>query len=210
MVVLFERGGLVMWPLLALSFVAVAIIIERSLFHLRVGMGRKARYVKAVMRNVEKGKLEHALSLARRVPGDFVLRTLAHGLINRQRSLPQALEAQALLEVHKMKKNLSVLDTIVTAAPLLGILGTVLGIIASFHILGDQGISDPLGVTKGISEALITTAYGLTIALFTLIPLNYFRARGERCQEELENACSTLEVIMRRRREDFSERSVNS
>jgi len=88
------------------------------------------------------------------------------------------------------------LDTAITAAPLLGILGTVSGIISSFDALGMQGISDPTAVTKGIAEALITTAFGLVIALGTLFPYNIFQSCYQRAVGELESVCSVLEMII--------------
>ena len=79
-----------------------------------------------------------------------------------------------------------VLDTIITIAPMLGILGTVTGIIASFDMLGLAGVEEPKAVVAGIAQALITTAAGLGISIATVFPYNYFSARIEAAQEELE------------------------
>jgi biopolymer transport protein ExbB len=107
---------------------------------------------------------------------------------------------QANQEVERMKKGLGFLDTIVTMAPLLGILGTVLGIIQSFDLLGSTGIQDPKAVTSGIAQALITTAAGLTVALLTLVPFNYFVSRVEASARRIAKIGTQFEVACRRGR----------
>jgi len=172
-----------MWPLILLSFISVTFIIERSVFFWREVRRRKPLDTQRILSFAEKGKLAEAEEMARRSRTDFIARALLNGLVHRQYSLSRALETQSLIELRRMKKHLPILDTAITAAPLLGILGTVIGIISSFDILGNQGVSDPMAVTMGISEALITTAFGLTIALFTLIPYNIFQTRYQRAIE---------------------------
>ena len=83
----------------------------------------------------------------------------------------------------------------ITVAPLLGILGTVLGIISSFQLLGTSGIADPKLVTSGIAQALITTATGLTISIVTVFPYNYFRARVAHASHVMEKYATSLEVV---------------
>jgi len=120
--------------------------------------------------------------------------------VHRNYSLSQALEMGAEEEVKRMRKNLTILDTIITLAPLLGILGTVMGIIDSFHLLGAAGIESPRVVTEGIAQALITTATGLAIAIMTLIPYNYFLSRIERTAREIEKFANSLELTFERQR----------
>jgi len=195
---LFIKGGPVMWWLLGLSFISVVVIIERFLFFWQESLKHRPKVVQKILSYVEKGKIEDALVACSKADGDFVVRTIRQGLLHREHALNRALETQAFEEVRRMKKYLGVLDTVITAAPLLGILGTVIGIIGSFDALGAGSIGDPLGVTQGISEALITTAFGLIITLGTLIPYNYFSAKFQRFVEELEGACSVLEVDLRK------------
>ena len=197
MFTLIEKGGILVWPLLMLSFVAVTFIIERSVFFLGESKNRKPRDTQKILSYVEKNKFLEAEELAKRLNKDFVARTLLNGLLHRQYSLSRALETQALNELRRMKKNLTVLDTVISVAPLLGILGTVVGIISSFDLLGGVGIGDPIAVTGGISEALITTAAGLMIAIITIIPYNIFQSRYQRAVEELESVCSVFEIIMK-------------
>ncbi|MCC6758594.1 MAG: MotA/TolQ/ExbB proton channel family protein [Candidatus Omnitrophica bacterium] len=196
MLTLFARGGIVMWPLLLLSFLAVTFIIERAIFFWRESLRQKFHDRQKILSNVEKGNFEEAERIAQKSKGDFVIRVLLVGLLHRNHSLARALETQSYNELRRMKKFLTVLDTAITAAPLLGILGTVSGIISSFDALGLQGISDPTAVTKGISEALITTAFGLIIALGTLFPYNIFQSQYQRAVAELESVCSVLEMII--------------
>ena len=89
-----------------------------------------------------------------------------------------------------MKRGLNVLDTIITLSPLLGILGTVSGIIGSFELLGDMGIQDPKAVTGGIAQALITTAAGLSVAIVTLIPYNLFRQAKSKTSQSVNKICT--------------------
>lgn len=194
----FQKGGPVMWPLLALSFVSLSFIIERSIFFWRESVRHKPREIQKILSYVEKNRIEEAMQAASRAKDDFIARTLYQGLVHRDQALSRALETQAFNEMRRMKQYLTVLDTAITAAPLLGILGTVTGIIGSFEALGAQGIGDPLGVTKGISEALLTTAFGLIIALGTLVPYNYFQSQFQRFAEELESSCSVLEFVLQK------------
>ena len=195
MIELMKQGGPMMVPLLCLSVLAVAVVIERALFWVNQWRSRDRALVNRILKFVEEGDLDQASQFGPKTK-DFVARTLLNGLRHRFYSLSLALETQSLIELKKMKKNLVTLDTIITAAPLLGILGTVLGIILSFNLMGFQGVQDPKLVTGGIAQALITTAFGLSIALVTLFPFNYFQSRYTEAIEELENTCSTLEILV--------------
>ena len=98
-------------------------------------------------------------------------------------------------EVERMRRYLPVLDTMITVAPLLGIFGTVIGIISSFEILGTTGIEHPREVTVGIAQALITTASGLGIAILSVFPYNYFLSRTERATLLIEKYATSLEIV---------------
>jgi biopolymer transport protein ExbB len=192
---IFLDGGVVMWPLLILSVLSLTFIVERFIVFGSRSMNAKPKALEKLLISADQGDFTAAQTIAEENQTDFIIRTLLHGLSNRFHSLNQALESKAMFEIRTMKRNMSVLDTIITAAPLLGILGTVMGIIHSFEVIGSQGVSDPLSVTKGISQALITTAFGLIISLGTLIPFNFFRSRIRQNTEELEKYCTSLEVI---------------
>lgn len=107
------------------------------------------------------------------------------------------MEVAAGDEIERMKRGLDILDTIITMAPLLGILGTVLGIIDSFDLLGHSGIEDPKAVSGGIAQALITTAAGLTVALMTMVPFNYLVAKVKKETKEVNKIMLRFEAAYR-------------
>ena len=117
-----------------------------------------------------------------------------HGLNHYHASLEGALQVAAGIEVQRASRFLPVMDTIITLAPLLGLLGTVTGIMGAFRAIGDAGL-DANAVSGGIGEALIATAFGLAIAMITLIPYNFFTSKVERLKFELETG-STNVVVM--------------
>lgn len=194
---LLIKGGVMMIPLLLCSVISVTIVIERFLFWRRLRSGDLAEQV---LRLVEAGQREEALALTRG-RDDPLLRVLAEGIEHGNPSPGEAMEAAALAELPRMKQFLPVLDTIVTLAPLLGLLGTITGMISSFGIMSLAGIGQPHAITGGIAEALIATATGLSVAICTLIPYNYFQAKSERKIEEIETYASRLELLLRRRLE---------
>jgi biopolymer transport protein ExbB len=179
-----ERGGLVMWPLLAISMVALAITIERSWFWLHLHSARQtARYRRLLraLRNGDRTRIEESIEDPGGVYDILVRRLLADG--------PD--DAVAVEEIETLRAETDrfggILSTVITASPMLGILGTVTGIIQSFELLGGtRTLVDPRDVSAGIGEALITTAAGLVIALFALFPYMVFRAQAERALGRFE------------------------
>ena len=197
MYALFLRGGPLMWPLLVCSVLSLTVIIERLIFWLRLGRRRSTSAVEDIIRRAERGDLEGALA-AGNATRDLAARVLIAGLAQRDHGLSETMQVAAEDEIARMKRGLGVLDTIITLAPLLGILGTVLGIIESFDLLGASGIEDPKAVTGGIAQALITTAAGLSVAVVTLIPFNYLTTKVHSVTKGLENATTRLEVAYRK------------
>jgi len=110
---------------------------------------------------------------------DYIIEILIIGILHREFSMIKAMESAAAEEIKLMRRYMNILDTMITVAPLLGIFGTVIGIILSFEVLGSSGIENPEAVTAGIAQALITTATGLGIAILTVFPYNYFNSRVE-------------------------------
>lgn len=188
----FHTGGWAMYPLLGLSVVSVALSIERGLYWLGVrgksgpggfaGLLEKARTTppaELATRLTKKPGLyrRFARDLGARLDGheptEARLGAIALELIERERP---AIERFSIT-----------LSTIITAAPMLGILGTVTGIISSFELLGTGGgVTDPAAVAGGVAEALLTTAFGLLVALMTLFPFVWSRGQSERCLGRLE------------------------
>jgi biopolymer transport protein ExbB len=191
---LFQKGGFIMYPLLACSLVSLTVIFERILFWMREDGRKENALVDEILELARLGKYDEIKARTEK-SADYVVRVLVCGLVHRAYSLPKAMEMAAMDEIKRMKKYLSVLDTLITAAPLLGILGTVIGIIHSFDMLGTAGIHDPQAVTSGIAQALVTTAAGLVIAIFTLFPYNYFMSKVEKAANRIEKYATSLEIV---------------
>lgn len=194
---LMIKGGPIMWPLLACSCTALAIIIERTIFWILASIRKNQNLINRIFTLTEAGEFETAIEEGRH-SSCIVCHILAEGLAHRNYGLVQSLEAAAMAEIEKMKRYLSILDTIITAAPLLGILGTVFGIIVSFDLLGHAGINDPKAVTGGIAQALITTAAGLSIAIATLLPYNALMRKIEKVTRHIEQLLTCYEVTVQK------------
>jgi biopolymer transport protein ExbB len=182
-----------MYPLLVCSIISVAIIIERAIFWLRMKRASDGALVIRILGLAEQGAYDVAYEAGKRSE-DYIVKMLINGIAHRHYSLPRALEMGADEALKRMRRYLTVLDTIVTVAPLLGIFGTVLGIINSFDILGLAQIAQPQIVTRGIAQALITTAAGLAVAIVTVIPYNYFLSRIDHYSKEMEKFATSLEI----------------
>ena len=180
-VAVLVKGGLVMVPLLASSVISLTVIIERYFFWRRL---RKRAIDTTVLQFVAAGNLEQALKMAHESPHP-VARVLHAGLEYHHRSPGTAMAAAAQAELRRVKAYLPVLDTIITLAPLLGLLGTITGMISAFGLVSEAGLGQPHAITGGVAEALIATATGLCIAIMTLVPYNYFRSNVEQLTERM-------------------------
>jgi biopolymer transport protein ExbB len=192
----FLKGGPVMWPLLATSLVAMSVAVERVWFIIRERRRRAPELVERVLAEAEAGRVAEAIRLGDGAH-DFVVRTLVYALAHRHRSLSNALLRAAGQELRRFNRGLPILDTIITLAPLLGLLGTVTGMIRAFGFIGGAELETPAVITGGIAEALIATACGLAIAIIAVIPFNYLTARLEDARHELEDASTHLELCVR-------------
>ncbi|MBN2122676.1 MAG: MotA/TolQ/ExbB proton channel family protein [Deltaproteobacteria bacterium] len=191
---IFIKGGPVMYPLLFCSILALTVIIERGLFWIREDMRRNQALVDSVLELCREGDWN---TIRERVAGsrDYVIRILVSGILHREFSMAKAMETAAADEMKRMRCHLGILDTMITVAPLLGIFGTVIGIITSFELLGVSGIEHPETVTAGIAQALITTAAGLGIAILSVFPYNYFNSRVENAALSIEKYATSLEIV---------------
>ncbi|MBF1999853.1 MAG: MotA/TolQ/ExbB proton channel family protein [Synechococcales cyanobacterium M58_A2018_015] len=201
---LFTLGGVVMYPLLGLSILAMALILERLVFWFQV-LQRQDKVVREV------------LSLYRRNPGAALQRLEKNvslpiariflAALELDQATPEefrlALESAAQAELPLLKRFNTVFETVISVAPLLGLLGTILGLINSFASLriGDLGGSATTNVSAGISEALISTATGLVVAIFTLLFANLFRGLYLRQMALIQEYGGQLELIYRRHHE---------
>jgi biopolymer transport protein ExbB len=191
---IFRSGGLVMYPLLACSILALTVIVDRFIFWIATDIRRKQPLLEEVIDLCRAGDWEAVRKI---VTGskDYIIRVLVSGIVHREFSMVKAMEAAAVDELKRMRRYLGVLDTMITVAPLLGIFGTVIGIITSFDVLGSTGIEHPEQVTAGIAQALITTATGLGIAILSVFPFNYFNSRVENAAHAIEKYATMLEIV---------------
>ena len=186
------KGGIVMVPLLACSLISLALTIERFFFWAKIN---SQQTVQNKLGLAEQGEFDKAMKLGKESQHP-IARVLAAGLAHRNPAPAKAMEAAAQAQIPTLKKRLGALDTIITLAPLLGLLGTVVGMIGSFDIMSEAGIGQPHAVTGGVAEALIATATGLLIAILTLVPYNYFSSRVEKEMDAMEHFSSSLELLL--------------
>ena len=182
-----------MWPILLCALTAVAVVGERAFWWWREGLKRDPQKREQVLAALENSDVETAKKLAEG-SGDPVIRMLRHSLSHVHTSMPVALQMAAGIELERAGRFLNIMDTLVTLAPLLGLLGTVTGLMRAFLKVGSAELAVS-AVTGGIGEALIATACGLGIAIVSLVPLNYFSGKLARLQFELETAASNVEVL---------------
>ncbi|MGC1322853.1 MAG: MotA/TolQ/ExbB proton channel family protein [Candidatus Udaeobacter sp.] len=190
----FHKGGPVMWPILIVSIVALTVVLERCIWWGGRWFRRDPKRIEKVFTAIENGDTAEASRLSRS-SRDPVLRMLWNGLNHQHSSLEAALQVAAGIEIKRAGRFLVVMDTLVTLAPLLGLLGTITGLIRSFSFLGNEELAVQ-AVTGGIAEALIATACGLGIAIFALIPFNFFTSRVSNLEFELQTAATNLEVML--------------
>jgi biopolymer transport protein ExbB len=190
----FNAGGPIMWPILIVSIVSLFVVIDRCIWWGFRWFRRDPKRVEKVFTALETGDVNEASKLARGTR-DPVLRMIWNGLNHQHSSLQGALQVAAGIEIKRAGHYLVVMDTLVTLAPLLGLLGTITGLIRSFSLLGSEELAVQ-AVTGGIAEALIATACGLGIAIFALVPFNYFSSRVSNLEFELQTAATNLEVML--------------
>jgi biopolymer transport protein ExbB len=190
----FHKGGPVMWPILIVSIIALTVVIERIFWWVGRWFRRDPKRIEKVFTAIENGDTAEASRLSRG-SRDPVLRMMWNGLNHQHASLQGALQVAAGIEIKRAGRFLVVMDTLVTLAPLLGLLGTITGLIRSFSFLGNEELAVQ-AVTGGIAEALIATACGLGIAIFALIPFNFFTSRVSNLEFELQTAATNLEVML--------------
>lgn len=186
----FQKGGLVMYPLLACSILAIGIGVERySAFRLAEA---SPGYLKALIQELDSSCWEAALVLSTQEAG--VIPPVIAAAIRRQREgirCQSQLENAAALVSAKLKNRLHYLDTVVTLSPLLGLLGTVVGMIHSFNVM-NVVTGQPHAITGGIGEALIATAFGLCVAVLALVIHSYYTQRLDRIITDMEQCFNAL------------------
>src|SRR3989475_8388180 len=192
----FIAGGPIMWPILVTGIVAVAVVGERTFWWWRESRKRDPEKLEQLFAALENGDFREASRISKDSE-DPVIRIIWHGMNHFHSSLQGALQVAAGVELQKAGRFLTVMDTLVTLAPLLGLLGTVSGIFKTFLSLGSATVEGATStITGGIGEALIATMCGLAIAIISLIPFNYFTRRLFQLQFELESTATNVEVMV--------------
>ena len=191
---IFKKGGPIMWPLLLAAGLAVFTVTERILFLIGQQVKRDPKAMDKFFAAVERGDTEEAVEIGS-ASEFYVVRTLGYALRHKEKSLANALLYAQEQETKRFRRGIPVLDTIITLAPLLGLLGTVTGMMGSFSLIGGE-LSSPGAITGGIAEALIATAFGLGIAITSLIPFNYLNTKMEEARLEIECAATQLELLV--------------
>lgn len=194
---LFIHGGYIMWPILLISFIGLTVIVERLIFLMRENSSREQEVVEKMLDGVERNDIEGAIAIGKKSK-DFVARILVYALSHRSSSLSNAFIRASGQELNRFQTGMATLDTVITAAPLLGLLGTVTGMMRTFgNMTGD--LSTAAGqITGGVAEALIATACGLAIAVTCLLPFNILNARAEEAKHDVADAANALELIVKK------------
>lgn len=190
---IIRAGGPVMWPIIALSVVALAIICER-IYSLQETRILPDELTDKIWKLVETNQVteKHLMALAE---NSALGQVLAAGLANRYRPrqyVKEAIEDTGRHVVHQLERYLNTLGTIASVSPLLGLLGTVIGIITAFSAITQQGVGDPKVLSGGIGQALISTAAGLIVAIPSLMGYRYLKGRVEQLVVKMEKEALRL------------------
>ncbi len=191
---IFQKGGPIMYPLLVASILALGTVLERLIFLFNERRKRDNKARERLFAEVESGDIANAIR-STRDSKDFVVRALRYALEHKEKSLSNALLFAQSREIKRFQRGIPILDTVITLAPLLGLLGTVTGMMGSFSLIGGE-LSAPGAITGGIAEALIATAFGLGIAIISLLPFNFLNARLDEATHEIESASTQLELLV--------------
>jgi biopolymer transport protein ExbB len=194
---LFHAGGYIMWPILITSLVGVTVVTERIIFTLREMKSRNPEVVEQMLEKVEAGDVDGAIALGR-TTNDFIARIMVYSLTHRESSLQNAFIRSSSAELTRFGQGMPTLDTCITAAPYLGLIGTITGMMTTFGSMEGDISSAASKITGGVAEALIATACGIAIAVIGLLPFNYLNARWENARHEVEDAGNALEIMIKK------------
>jgi len=200
---LFAHGGIIMWPILIISFLGVTVAIERVIFIWRENSSREPEVVEKMLEQVENSDIDSAIALGQKSK-DFVARILSYALTHRDQSLANAFMRASSQELQRFQQGVAVLDTVITAAPMLGLLGTGTGMMRTFGAMTGDLAGAMGSITGGVAEALIATACGLFIAILALLPFNILNARAEQAKHDISDASNALELMLKKHNETHS------
>jgi biopolymer transport protein ExbB len=191
---LFNKGGFLMYPIFFCSLLAIAIFFERMFFLKSIKTSTR-KFGNRISDLIRKGNINFAISACRKnispISQIILSALLKYG--NSRDEIKEVIEDTARQEVAVLERNLPILATIANIAPLLGLLGTVFGMIKAFQVVSVVGVGNPEALAGGISEALLTTAFGLSVAIPTIVAYNYLAHRVDRQIKEMES--TSVEVL---------------
>ncbi|MBN1878829.1 MotA/TolQ/ExbB proton channel family protein [bacterium] len=189
----FNKGGPMMWPLLAVSIIVIGMVIERIFHYYKVSINTP-EFLKKIRTLLEAKRIKEAITLCENYKGP-IASIMKAGLLKTGKSreeIETAIAASGGIEMSRLERGLTGLATCSSIAPLLGFLGTVTGMIKSFEAIAAHGMNNPALVAVGISEALITTAAGLMIGIPAMAFYNYFTAKVSKLVLEMEESSGLL------------------
>ena len=195
----FLQGGWVMWPILATFFLALCCLLDRVVWWLRVKATLRPERQEQARTAIGTGDFATAWTLSQNTPDPY-LNNLAEGMTHAHTSMLAAMQLDATHLIEKSEARMWVISTLITLAPLLGLFGTVVGIMRSFSFVGDEQLA-PARVSGGIAEALIATACGIAIAILCLLPYNFFRKRVAVLRASFERWINHTELLVKSAKE---------
>ncbi|NLY55587.1 MAG: MotA/TolQ/ExbB proton channel family protein [Firmicutes bacterium] len=204
MIELFNKGGILMYPLLLCSVLALAVIIER-IYYFIIIRDDLDEVMDRVESSLKQGRVLEAMQVARRARGP-VATVLAAAIAHKgepRQVIEDYVKRAGNVELYKLERGLPLLETVIMVSPLLGLLGTVLGIMQSFNVMGAlRGVNDPAVLAPGIAEALITTAAGLSIAIPASMMHAFFVRKVDKYVLEMNNRAVDIVNLLSERGED--------
>ena len=195
----FIEGGCVMWPIVATFFLALCVILDRVVWWLHLKSRVRPTLQAQAREALGTGDFAKAWQLTQNT-ADPYLKNLAEGITHARTSMLAAMQLDATHLIERSEARMWVISTLITLAPLLGLFGTVVGIMGSFSFVGDEQLA-ATKVSGGIAEALIATAAGIGIAIICLLPYNFFRKRVSLLRGSLERWINHSELLVKSARE---------
>lgn len=189
----FVEGGWIMWPILLTFLLGLSVLIDRVVFWTKLKNSVRLKHQEQAREALGTGNFETAWKLTEGTNDPYLI-NLGHGLSHANTSMIAAMQLDATHLIEKSDARMWVLSTIITLAPLLGLLGTIVGIMGSFSSIGDEALA-ATKVSGGIAEALIATGAGLGIAIMCLLPYNYYRKRVSSLRGSLERWINHTELL---------------
>ena len=201
---LISEGGILMWPIFFCSFVALAIIIERMLFLRRASINTR-EFMETIRQVLRQDRIQEAIQICDETDAP-IARLMKAGVLKHDRGkdeIREAIQDAGNLEMPHLERHLSALATCANVAPLLGLLGTVTGMIKAFdQIQNRRGLVNPSDLAEGIGNALITTAAGLVVAIPALVVYNHLVTRVDNLVVEMEISSAEVADLLTRRRDE--------